>query len=261
MRLGCAVIGFALVLNLQAQSSIPPPPPRPVDDTAIAFDPPSRTYLAKLGEESATLTFRVLNTSAQEVVIKEVNTSCGCTVPTMPSRPWVLAPGAGGNLDLKIDLRGKTGTLVKTATVETLRGSRVLTFQVVVPRAAMNSIQRERNRQLAGESRQAIFVGDCARCHVAPAAGKTGEALYQAACGICHDAEPRASMVPDLAQFNRPADFDYWKTIIVAGKAGTMMPGFSADMGGPLNHFEINSLAAYLAQKHSPEPPPASPGK
>jgi mono/diheme cytochrome c family protein len=173
-------------------------------------------------------------------LIKDVYTSCGCTVPTLPSQPWVLAPGAGGNLDLTINLRGKIGSLVKTATLETGRGLRRLTFQIIMPEPPRDGPERERNRQLATANRQAVFAGDCARCHVAPALGRTGEALYQAACGICHDAAPRAAMVPDLALLDRPVD---WKTLIAAGKPETLMPAFAAELGGPLNRQEIDGLA------------------
>ena len=34
--------------------------------------------------------------------------------------------------------------------------------------------------------------------------------------------------------------------MVVAGKPGTLMPGFSTDMGGPLNRMQIDSLVDYL---------------
>ncbi|MFM7750264.1 MAG: c-type cytochrome, partial [Opitutaceae bacterium] len=79
----------------------------------------------------------------------------------------------------------------------------------------------------------------------------TGGDLYKVACGICHDAEHRASFVPLLRDLQRPADRDYWRTMVVAGKPGTLMPGFSADMGGPLNRMQIDSLVEYLIATHA----------
>lgn len=247
-------VGAAWFLWLAWVAAVPvdaAPSPEAAEDKAIVFDPPTRTYRAKPGEESAVLTFRVTNVSAEEVVIHDVYTSCGCTVPTLPSQPWVLAPGAGGNLDLTISLRGKVGTLVKTATLETRRGSRVLTFQVVMPSPPLDREARERNRQLASADRQAVFQGDCARCHVPPALGRTGEALYQSACGVCHEAGHRASMVPDLATLDHPVD---WKTMIAAGRPGTLMPAFAEELGGPLSRAEIESLAAYLGARFASAP-------
>lgn len=252
-----------LAVDCWAQLPIPSRPVSPtVEDKSFAFDPPTQIYHAKPGEQNITLTFRVTNISLETAVIKDVKTSCGCTVAKLPSKPWQVAPGASGDLELIIDLQGKSGTLIKTATIETLRGTRVLMFQVVLPElppAPLDPNARERNMQLATANRQAVFVGDCARCHVAPTVGLIGKPLYQAACGICHESEHRATMVPDLAKLDHPTNRDFWLALIIAGKPGTLMPGFSADLGGPLSKSQIESIANYLAVTY-PSRTPVSPG-
>lgn len=73
-----------------------------------------------------------------------------------------------------------------------------------------------------------------------------------AACGICHEAQPRASMVPDLHHLADssgkplPTNEEFWRSWIAAGKADTLMPAFASSQGGPLNDLQIASLAAYL---------------
>jgi mono/diheme cytochrome c family protein len=93
---------------------------------------------------------------------------------------------------------------------------------------------------------QAIFRGDCARCHVDKGRQALGQDLYAADCGICHESSQRAKFVPDLHALKKETDLAYWKGIITFGKARTMMPAFAAAQGGPLSEEQINSLATYL---------------
>ena len=70
---------------------------------------------------------------AAPVSIVQVRTSCGCTVAQLPQQPWTLAPGAGGEVVLTVDLRGKSGVLVKTATIDTPTGFKNFTFKITLP--------------------------------------------------------------------------------------------------------------------------------
>lgn len=220
-----------------------------MDDPALLPERTEQSYDAQPGEVEVVFTFRLKNVSPQPVVITDVKTSCGCTVARMPARPWTIPVGKTDELKLAFDMRGRTGLQTKSATVETERGRRMLTMNIRIPAApAMGADPglRERNQALAKADRQAVFKGDCARCHAVPTIGLSGGDLYKAACGICHEAEHRASFVPLLTDLRRPPDRDYWRTMVVAGKHGTLMPGFSADMGGPLNRMQIDSLVEYL---------------
>ena len=110
-------------------------------------------------------------------------------------------------------------------------------------------MDRIRNQQLVAQDRQAIFKGDCAKCHVEPTVGKTGKELYQTACGICHDAEHRAEMVPSLLALKHPTDASYWREWITTSKPGSMMPAFGKGAGGPLDEAQIDSLVTCLRLK------------
>jgi mono/diheme cytochrome c family protein len=249
------VLGLALLLApipfLRAATSNTVIVP-PKEDTALGFDATAKEYVARPGEESCTFHFLVMNTSDREVVINQVRTSCGCTVATLPEQPWHLAPGAQGDLTLTVDLRGKSGEVVKTATIDTPTTFKTLLIKVTMPAPdAIMAQNRDRNVQLAKADRQAVFKGECAACHAAPAAGRLGSALYVSACSICHDAAHRATMVPDLHALNRPADATFWRSTIAHGRDGTLMPAFAQADGGPLTKAQIDSLVTYLTTEFS----------
>jgi mono/diheme cytochrome c family protein len=167
----------------------------------------------------------------------------------MPAQPWVLASGASGQIEVSVDLRGKSGVLMKSLSLDTTVGPRHVVFKVNIPgnplaQAAM--ADRLKNQQLALADRQAVFKGDCARCHAEPARGRTGGELFAAACVICHDTPHRASMVPDLYALNKPVDAHYWRTWISFGREGSLMPAFAQSRGGPLTDEQIASVVEYL---------------
>src|SRR4051812_14917720 len=84
----------------------------PQEEKGLEFDATLKEYAAKAGEESCTFVFAVKNISKADIVINQVRTSCGCTVAKLPAQPWRLAPGAGGDIILIVDLKGKTGELI-----------------------------------------------------------------------------------------------------------------------------------------------------
>jgi len=229
----------------------------PREESGLEVDAVVKEYTAKPGEESCVFTFAVKNISKAELVINQVRTSCGCTVAKLPMQPWKIAPGKGGDIRLIVDLQGKSGVLVKTATIDTPTGFKTLTIKVNIPAAAGMNATRERNMQLAAKNRQAVFQGDCASCHATPTLGQEGVALYVTACSICHDAEHRGSMVPDLHAVKTPLDREFWRTQITHGRPNTLMPAFAQDQGGPLSPKQIDSLVDYLAGEFSGHQLPA----
>ena len=237
---------------------VTPPPTQPL--TALAWDGESKEFAAKPGDTNASFTFNLTNISPAEVVINGVRTSCGCTVARLPQAlPWPVGPGTNGPIAVNVNLVGKVGTVVKTITVDTSAGAKVLMVKVAIPApnpvAAAGNMDRMRNAQIALADKQAVFKGDCAKCHAESGKGKSGQELYVAVCGICHDAAHRASMVPDLHALKHPTDAALWRKWIVSGKTGSLMPAFSQTEGGPLNDEQINSLVDYLTKTISGNAP------
>jgi mono/diheme cytochrome c family protein len=294
----CALFATAAVNYLTAQVALPPvqAPGKPVapapaavsvpaqapaavaNPNALKWDAESRDYTAKTGEVSASFTFNVTNVSPTEVSITSLRTSCGCTVaqlPPLPEKPFVLLPGSNVAINVTMDLRGKMGVVTKTISVDSSAGFKSLLVKVNLPQTAPANTaaagpnvapgngmgDRAKNIQSALADAQAIFKGECAKCHVDKGVAKMGKELYAADCGICHDAEHRAAMVPDLKVPRSQRDLAFWQKWITEGKAGTMMPAFASTHGGPLTQEQIDSLTVYLYENYPKSPVAvASPG-
>lgn len=219
---------------------------RGADRSGFAWDAVAKSAPAKAGATNATLFFLATNVTAETVRILSVKPSCGCTTIGGDKLPRSVAAGEVTRLEFVTDLRGKTGTLRKTALVETDRGMQLLKMSLAITEPVGAEL-RERNRLVASRDRFAIFHGTCADCHVKPATGKHGAELYRAACGICHEAEHRADMVPDLRKVKGEQNEIYWRHWISRGKGGTLMPPFARINGGPLSSEQLESLVRYLA--------------
>jgi hypothetical protein len=105
----------------------------PHEEANLVIDAASKQQTVKPGQESCVFVFAVKNVSNLPITIVQVRTSCGCTIATLPSKPWTLAPGVGGEIKLTLDLRGKSGTVSKSAIIETLTGIKNLEIKAVIP--------------------------------------------------------------------------------------------------------------------------------
>lgn len=247
MRLPAFLLVLLLAIAVRAADSSPDKPAHP-----LVWDAMEKSIDVKPEDSAAEFQFTATNTSKETVEIVAVAPSCGCTVAETPPRPWKIAPGEKSSFKATVDFRGKHGTLSKAIFVHTPVGSQTLKVTIHIPDTP-DSV-RERNREMASVDRQAVFRGECATCHLVPAAQKMGDQLFQLACGICHLAEPRASMVPDLLVAREPRDAAFWQRWISEGKEGTLMPAFSKRHRGPLTDDQIASLVEY-ALAHLPSEP------
>ena len=184
------------------------------------------------------------------VAILSVHPSCGCTTAEVPQMPWLLPPGTNSTIRVNVNLAGKSGVLFKSVKITTDHGYTDLLLRINVqpapPPKPMSEEERAAGVAAAKVDRQAVFRGDCASCHSKNVQGKYGQQLFTQVCAICHDANPRATMVPDLHNLKNPTSEEFWRTWITSGKPGTLMPAFAMSQGGPLDDFQIASLAAYL---------------
>jgi hypothetical protein len=71
----------------------------------------------KVGEQEAVAVFKYENKGKTTVNIKNVRSSCGCTVPALKKNE--VAPGEKGELTATFKIGGRTGVQQKTVTVET----------------------------------------------------------------------------------------------------------------------------------------------
>jgi mono/diheme cytochrome c family protein len=235
----------------------------PLPDNILVWDAVLKSLDVTNGLDFAKFAFSFTNVTASPVTILDAHPSCGCTTAEMPPRPWTIPAGTGGEIKIKVNLQGKTGTLFKYVTINTDKGTKNLNMRINIlpePVVPMTDADIENGIQAARADRQAVFHGDCAKCHNKDLAGKYAEPLFAAACAICHEATHRASMVPDLKHLTVPTNVEFWRTWITSGKPGSLMPAFATSQGGPLNDIQIASLAQYLNAMNPskvPLPPPA----
>ncbi len=253
--------------------SLPVAVPSPLAATAVAptavgdislikWDSETKEYSAKPGEGESRFTFWLTNTSASEISVNSVRTSCGCTTAKLPPMPWKISSGSNGPIDVVMNLAGTSGMIAKGVTIDTSLGIKQLTVRTQIPGAAapgslpvqnsgiMGDTERLKNMQLALADRQVVFKNaDCAKCHSEPAKGKTdGRIIYAAVCATCHNSHHRAAQVPDLRTLPHPTSAEHWKTWITYGRAGSMMPAFAESEGGPLNEQQINALVDFMVK-------------
>jgi mono/diheme cytochrome c family protein len=233
--------------------------------TNLAFDAERKEYTTKPGDLTANYTFWFTNISDKQVVINAVRTSCGCTVAKLPATPWPIPPGTNGPIEVTIDLRGKSGTITKSVTVESSAGVKALFVSVNVTggpagptfvgsHPAMGDQERLDNMQKALADRQVVFKdAKCAACHADPAKGQVdGSVIYRGICATCHESPLRAAAVTDLKALKHETDIDYWKHWIAHGRPGSMMPAYALSEGGPLNDTQIQALAQYCMKMFQP---------
>jgi mono/diheme cytochrome c family protein len=220
-------------------------------DSVLKWDAEIKEVSVTNGTPHAEFTFSLTNISKENIIISGVRTSCGCTVAKLPEQPWKLIPGTNGEIHVTMNLANKFGLVTKTITVSTDEGTKMLFVKANIQPSPVSEMgNRQINQKLALADRQAVFRGDCARCHTVTKdeSGKelAGRELYASVCGVCHEAEHRATMVPDLHRLPHDTSPEYWRTWIAHGKEGTLMPAFSEKNGGILNNAQIELLVAYL---------------
>jgi cytochrome c553 len=218
-------------------------------DSMTVWDADSKTTNVASGLDFARFSFAFTNVSAGPLIVINVHTSCGCTTAQLPPLPWTVPAGTNGQIGVRVNLAGKSGTVTKTVTVGTDQGTKTLLVKIIIEpptNAVMTDAIRIKNMELAQANRQAVLGGDCASCHIKSIEGKYGKQLYDSVCGVCHEAAHRATMVPDLHTLTVPTDEYFWRTWISYGRLGSLMPAFAKIGNGPLTDLQIVSLAAYL---------------
>ena len=229
----------------------------PSVEKVFLWDSLGKRHQSRPDELDVAFEFHFKNATEKEIRINQAFTSCGCTVATLPQKPWIIKPGQRGSIPITMDVRGKAGIIEKETTLVTNEGTVVLTTKIAIgadanstgtPTRERTEEERAANLQLAAKNRQAVFQNNCVECHVKPTEGKRGRQLYATACGICHDAKKRAPFVTELRTLAKGKDRAYWDQWIRDSKPGTLMPAFAKKHGGPLDESQIKSLVIYLTR-------------
>lgn len=221
-----------------------------------AYSPPQLvvpTTKVELGlipmEEHVKTAITLSNHGGQLLLIKKVESSCGCTVAKPTSS--ALKAGASTTLMVDMDTRLKLGPIKKTIDIEsndpqTPRLTIELEGQVFA-----SPQQKTHTGMVKVADRLALFKGTCKTCHVDKGIDKVGQDLFIADCGMCHGVDAKGGVAPNLLtlQWDKPTTAAYVRNIIANGSPNNpSMPPFSRKAhGGPLSEDQIESLVNFLA--------------
>ena len=197
--------------------------------------------------------FLVYNLGGRYLRIREVETSCGCTVARMSKT--AIAPGDFARIDVALDTSIKLGKVRKQLTVVSNDPERPRLALFLTGEVLGNKMEGHGQIRLAPKDRLVLFKGECATCHVQAGKGKTGKALFQADCAMCHglNGQGHLSAGPSLLEgdYEDEAYVANARKVIAEGSPNSpQMPPFAQSQGGPLTDDEIDSLVAFLKVQH-----------
>ena len=81
----------------------------------LSFDVKEHDFGKIVEGESVSYEFAFTNTGKSDLVITDVSTSCGCTVPSFPKK--AIRPGQGGTVKVAFNSRGRRGVQTKNIVV------------------------------------------------------------------------------------------------------------------------------------------------
>ncbi|MFU8842758.1 MAG: DUF1573 domain-containing protein [Bacteroidales bacterium] len=81
----------------------------------IAFEKDHHDFGRLIQGEKVTIGFKFRNTGKADLVISQVNSGCGCTVPNFPKEP--IKPGESGFIQVSFDSAGRRGVQNQAVTV------------------------------------------------------------------------------------------------------------------------------------------------
>lgn len=81
----------------------------------ITFDKDFHDFGKLISGEKVTYSFQFKNTGKSMLLISNVSSSCGCTVPDFPKKP--IKPGETSSVEVSFDSEGRHGLQTKAITV------------------------------------------------------------------------------------------------------------------------------------------------
>lgn len=100
------------------------------EPTEITFDNAQHNFGKVVDGDEVHHTFKFTNTGDKNLVLFDVKTTCGCTVPeNWPKHP--IAPGDGGEISVIFNSSNKVGTVNKSIRVEANTNPTVTTISLV----------------------------------------------------------------------------------------------------------------------------------
>jgi mono/diheme cytochrome c family protein len=197
--------------------------------------------------------FQVYNIGGKRLRIRDVETSCGCTVAQLSKN--TLIPGDFTRVQVDMDTSLKIGPVRKKITVLSNDPQRPELTLFLVGQVLGKPMIGHADIRLKPKDRLVLFQGKCATCHVDAGKGKTGKALFQADCAMCHGVNAQGNHTAGVSlltqNYEDEKSLNRLRRVIAEGSPNTpQMPPFSKAHGGPLNDDEIDSLVQFLKVQH-----------
>jgi len=197
----------------------------------ISFTTDHHDFGNVLQGKTVEYTFRFENKGTEDLLIKEVTTSCGCTAALVSSN--TVKPGENGEITVSYDSQGRAGAVSRTITVvsnDLVEPVKELTITATVTSSMHTTFNVN----------ESLFSDKCGACHFSPALNKKGKELYDAVCTFCHG---RTAVGLESLKV---MEMDVIKEITRNGIAGTEMPAWIKEQGGPLDEEQIRSLSNFI---------------
>ena len=197
----------------------------------ISFTTDHHDFGNVLQGKTVEYTFGFENKGTEDLLIKEVTTSCGCTAALVSSS--TVKPGEKGEITVSYDSQGRAGAVSRTITVvsnDLVEPVKELTITATVTSSMHTTFNVN----------ESLFSDKCGACHFSPALNKNGKELYDAVCSFCHG---RTAVGLERLKV---MEMDVIKEITRNGIAGTEMPAWIKEQGGPLDEEQIRSLSNFI---------------
>jgi hypothetical protein len=95
---------------------------------------------------AVTYDFEFKNIGKEPIILSGVQASCGCTTPTWTKEP--IAPGKSGKVSATYNTQGRPGSFVKTITVNSNVGSKIIKISGNVEKAPESSVPANNNSMM-----------------------------------------------------------------------------------------------------------------
>ena len=197
----------------------------------ISFTTDHHDFGNVLQGKTVEYTFRFENKGTEDLLIKEVTTSCGCTAALVSSS--TVKPGEKGEITVSYDSQGRAGAVSRTITIvsnDLVEPVKELTITATVTSSMHTTFNVN----------ESLFSDKCGACHFSSALNKKGKELYDAVCTFCHG---RTAVGLESLKV---MEMDVIKEITRNGIAGTEMPAWIKEQGGPLDEEQIRSLSNFI---------------
>jgi len=197
----------------------------------ISFTTDHHDFGNVLQGKTVEYTFRFENKGTEDLLIKEVTTSCGCTAALVSSN--TVKPGGNGEITVSYDSQGRAGAVSRTITVvsnDLVEPVKELTITATVTSSMHTTFNVN----------ESLFSDKCGACHFSSALNKKGKELYDAVCTFCHG---RTAVGLERLKV---MEMDVINGITRNGIAGTEMPAWIKEQGGPLDEEQIRSLSNFI---------------